>query len=66
MDSLVKNKLMTKPLVSTYQPIEVVLKNPKEGTNIKGVTVRDSRKKYKDFDIQDLKERLKENKRIIV
>ena len=62
MDSLVKNKLMTKPLVSTYQPIEVVLKNSKEGTNIKGVTVRDSRKKYKDFDIQDLKERLKENK----
>ena len=62
MDSLVKNKLMTKPLVSTYEPIEVVLKTPKEGTDIKGVTVRDARKKNRDFDIQDLKERLKQNK----
>ena len=62
MDSLVKNKLMTKPLVSTYQPIEVVLKTPKEGMDIKGVTVRDARKKNRDFDIQDLKERLKQNK----
>ena len=45
MDSLVKNKLMTKPMVLPHQPVEVVLKSPKEGMDIKGVTVRDARKK---------------------
>ena len=36
MDSLVKNKLMTKPMVSTYEPIEVVLKTPKGGDKHQG------------------------------
>lgn len=62
MDSLVKNKLMTKPMVSPHQPVEVVLKSPKEGTDIKGVTVRDARKKNRDYDIQDLTDRLKQTK----
>ena len=35
MDTLVKNKLMTKPMVLPHQPVEVVLKSPKEGMDIK-------------------------------
>ena len=62
MDTLVKNKLMTKPMVLPHQPVEVVLKSPKEGMDIKGVTVRDARKKNKDYDIHDLRERLKQAK----
>ena len=62
MDSLVKNKLMTKPMVLPQQPVEVVLQSNKEGTDIRGVTVRDARKKNKDFDIEDLRERLKQTK----
>ncbi len=62
MDTLVKNKLMTKPMVLPHQPVEVVLKSPKEGMDIKGVTVRDARKKNKDYDIYDLRERLKQAK----
>ena len=54
MDSLVKNKLMTKPMVLPQQPVEVVLQSNKEGTDIRGVTVRDARKKNKDFDTADL------------
>lgn len=62
MDSLVKNKLMTKPMVLPQQPVEVVLQSNKDGTDIRGVTVRDARKKNKDFDIEDLRERLKQTK----
>ena len=62
MDSLVKNKLMTKPLVTPHQPVEIVLKTPKEGTDIRGVTVRDARKKNRDYDIDDLTTRLKQTR----
>ena len=57
MDNLVKTRLMTKPMVKPMEPIEVIIHaTPGE---IKGVEIKDLRKKNVDYDIDDLKERLK-------
>ena len=63
MDNLVKSKLMVKPIVAPMKPVEVFLRGATEGepVNIQGVTIRDTRKKNKDYDIADLRERMKQS-----
>ena len=60
MDSLVKDKLKMKPIVTSHKPIEVRIRV--DAPVIKGVTIRDARDTSKPYDMTELKERLKENK----
>jgi hypothetical protein len=60
MDSLVKDKLKMKPIVTSHKPIEVRIRV--DAPIIKGVTIRDARETSKPYDMTELKERLKENK----
>lgn len=57
MDNLVKTRLMTKPMVTPLEPVQVVIQG--QPGNIKGVELRDVRRKNADYDINDLVERLK-------
>ena len=60
MDSLVKDKLKMKPIVTSHKPIEVRIRV--DAPVIKGVTIRDVRESSKPYDMTELKERLKESK----
>ena len=60
MDSLVKDKLKMKPIVTSHKPIEVRIRV--DAPVIKGVTIRDVRESSKPYDMAELKERLKESK----
>ena len=60
MDSLVKDKLKMKPIVTSHKPIEVRIRV--DAPVIKGVTIRDVRETSKPYDMTELKERLKESK----
>jgi len=60
MDSLVKDKLKMKPIVTSHKPIEVRIRV--DTPVIKGVTIRDVRETSKPYDMTELKERLKESK----
>ena len=60
MDSLVKDKLKMKPIVTSHKPIEVRIRV--DAPVIKGVTIRDVRDSAQPYDMTELKERLKESK----
>ena len=60
MDSLVKDKLKMKPIVTSHKPIEVRIRV--DAPAIKGVTIRDVRDSIQPYDMTELKERLKESK----
>jgi hypothetical protein len=60
MDSLVKDKLKMKPIVTSHKPIEVRIRV--DAPVIKGVTIRDVRETSQPYDMTELKERLKESK----
>ncbi len=60
MDSLVKDKLKMKPIVTSHKPIEVRIRV--DAPVIKGVTIRDVRESAQPYDMTELKERLKESK----
>ena len=60
MDSLVKDKLKMKPIVTSHKPIEVRIRV--DAPVIKGVTIRDVRESSQPYDMTELKERLKESK----
>ena len=60
MDSLVKDKLKMKPIVTSHKPIEVRIRV--DAPVIKGVTIRDVRESAQPYDMAELKERLKESK----
>lgn len=60
MDSLVKDKLKMKPIVTSHKPIEVRIRV--DAPVIKGVTIRDVRESVQPYDMTELKERLKESK----
>jgi hypothetical protein len=60
MDSLVKDKLKMKPIVTSHKPIEVRIRI--DAPVIKGVTIRDVRDSAQPYDMTELKERLKESK----
>jgi len=60
MDSLVKDKLKMKPIVTSHKPIEVRIRV--DAPVIKGVTIRDVREGAQPYDMTELKERLKESK----
>jgi hypothetical protein len=60
MDSLVKDKLKMKPIVAPHKPIEVIIRA--DMPVLKGVTIRDMRESNQTYDINELKERLKESK----
>jgi hypothetical protein len=61
MDSLVKDKLKMKPMVTSHKPVEVRIRIDAP-VAIKGVTMRDVRDSTQPFDMTELKERLKESK----
>ena len=58
MDNLVKNRLMTKPMVAPLEPVEVIIQAPSGNVDIKGIEIRDVRTKNANYDIAALREKL--------